>query len=335
MIKLRLLPGIFTCLTALLSAQTVYTVKMATVAPEGSLWMREFHKFDKDLSATTGGQVKFRVYPNAVQGGEKDILRKMQLGQLDIGTFTGVGLGELVHEVRILDLPFLFKNSAEVDYVYGKLFEEFQQKFIEKGFYLAGWAEVGLIYLLTRNPVSSPADFKDVKMWLWKGDPLARATFEELKISAIPLDITDVHTALQTGLIDGVYISPYGALALQWYTKTKYMLNYPLTNSVGAVLITQRKLNSLPADLREIFITKTKIYMRQIVLASRAENIESIKVLQDNGIVLTNPRDQQAVREFDLAGQRTRTKLTGSLYSAELLNRILQYLDEYRKQNAK
>jgi len=321
-------------LTTNLPAQKIHTIKVATVAPEGSSWMRQFREFEKNIDILTNHQLKFRIYANGVQGGEKDVLRKMQLGQIDVGTFTGVGLGEIVPEVRIFDLPFLFRNSAEVDYVCNALLDEFQAKFMEKGFYLAGWAEVGFVYLFTNSPVPRLSVFKSVKMWLWKGDPLAKATFDEMHIAAIPLDITDVHTSLQTGLIDGVYISPYAGLALQWHTKTKYMLNYPLTNSIGAILITSRKLNSMPADLQKILIEKTKENTRQIVLAGRRDNLESIQVLQENGMLLTNLRSD-AEQEFIAAGVRTQNKLAGELYSRELLDRVLALLKEYRTKNAK
>jgi len=321
-------------LTTNLPAQKIHTIKVATVAPEGSSWMRQFREFEKNIDILTNHQLKFRIYANGVQGGEKDVLRKMQLGQIDVGTFTGVGLGEIVPEVRIFDLPFLFRNSAEVDYVCNALLDEFQAKFMEKGFYLAGWAEVGFVYLFTNSPVPRLSVFKSVKMWRWKGDPLAKATFDEMHIAAIPLDITDVHTSLQTGLIDGVYISPYAGLALQWHTKTKYMLNYPLTNSIGAILITSRKLNSMPADLQKILIEKTKENTRQIVLAGRRDNLESIQVLQENGMLLTNLRSD-AEQEFIAAGVRTQNKLASELYSRELLDRVLALLKEYRTKNAK
>jgi len=313
-----------------LFGQKSYIIKMATVAPEGSSWIKEMRNFQKEINELTNGQISFKVYCNAVQGGEKDVLRKMKLGQLDSGTFTGVGLGNIVPEVRILDLPFLFRNSAEVDYVYTNLFDEFQQRFIEKGFFLVGWAEVGFIYLYTNTPVSCISDLKDVKMWLWKGDPLAKAAFDAMNISSIPLDITDVHTSLQTGLIDGVYISPYGVLALQWFTKTSHIFDYPLTNSVGAILMTTRKLNSIPEDIRRILIEKTKENMRDIVIASRKENLESLKVLQEAGLELVPVKDQAALDEINDTGKIVREKLVGRLYSQELLDKVLALLEEYR-----
>ncbi|MDO9547851.1 MAG: TRAP transporter substrate-binding protein DctP [Candidatus Marinimicrobia bacterium] len=325
----KLIPLIL--LSVLAFGQKTYTIKMATVAPEGSSWITEMRAFEKDIAELTDGQISFRIYANAVQGSEKDVLRKMKLGQIDAATFTGVGLGDIVPEVRILDLPFMFRSSEEVDYVYGNLFSEFQKKFEERGFYLVGWAEVGFIYLFTKKPVTNINDFKNIKMWLWKGDPLAKTTFEVMNIPAIPLEITDVHMSLQTGMINGVYISPYGVLALQWFVRTNYILEYPLTNSVGAVLMTTKKLNTMPEDLRQILIDETKKSMRRIVVSSRKDNLESLTVLQETGLELVAPKDQAAVDEFNAAGVEVREKLVGELYSQELLDKVIRLLNEYRE----
>jgi len=326
---IRLL-SVIIILSTLLFPQQKYTLKMATVAPEGSSWMAEMRDFEKEIKELTNGRIQFQVYPNAVQGSEVDVLRKMRLGQLHSGTFTGVGLGTIVPDVRVLEIPFLFRNSDEIDYVYGTLFEHFQKRFLEEGFYLAGWAEVGLVYLYTHEKVESLQDFNKVKMWLWKGDPLARTAFEVCKISSIPLEVTDVHTSLQTGLINGVYVSPYALLALQWFTKVKYMLGYPLTNSIGAVLITKKQMDKMPEDLQKILMQKTKEYMRKIVLKSRTENLESIEVLKEAGIQVTPVRAATAIAEIDAAGKVIREKLVGELYSRELLDEMLRLLEEYR-----
>jgi len=328
-LSLILIAIIFSCISSFAGDKT-YVIKFATVAPEGSSWMKEMRKFEKELEKISNGRLKFVIYPNGIMGSEKDMLRKMRLGQIHSATFTGVGLGEIVPEIRILEAPFFFKSKDEIDYIYNIIFKELSPKFEKKGFYLSGWAEVGFIYLFTNYPIRKIDDFKKVKMWLWKGDPLAKAAFDVLRIPAIPLEVTDVYTSLQTGLIDGVYISPYGAIALQWFTKTKYMLDYPLTNSIGAVLITKKKLNSLPEDLREILITKTREYLEEIVRRSRQENIESIKILQENGIQLVHIEDEATLKELEEKGKEIRQKLVGKLYSQELLERVEKLLEEYR-----
>lgn len=306
-----------------------HTIKMATIAPEGSSWMNIMHQFDEEIGDLTKGQIKFKIYPNGVQGDELNMIRKMKLGQIHSASFTGVGLGEIVPEVRILDVPFLFKNKQEVEYIYNVLFEELQQKFIKKGFFIVGFAEVGFIYLFTENKINTLQDLQNTKMWLWKTDPLARTAFDILNIPAIPLDITDVYTSLQTGLVNGFYISPYGALALQWFTHTQNMLSTPLTHSIGAVLITTKKLNSIPKESRQIFIEKTREYLHKIIIKGRNENRESIIALREAGVQIS-PANQLLQDKFDKAGIQTREKMVGKLYSKKFLDKVINLLEEYR-----
>jgi len=309
-----------------------YTIKMATIAPDGSTWMNELYNFRENLKEQSNGQINFKIYAGGIMGGEKDMLRKMKLGQIDAAGFTGVGLGEVVPEVRVLELPFLFKNSEEVDYVFEALFDDFYNKFLDKGYYFVAWAEVGFVYLFTKSKVQSQKDLQNVKMWLWKDDPLANTIFKIMNIPAVPLDVTDVYTSLQTKLIDGFYISPYGAIAMQWFTKTNYILNYPLTHSLGGVLMTKRKMESLPEDLQKMLIENTKTTIREIVIKGRKDNIESMKVLQENGQTLVTISDETK-SQFNKYGKQCSKTLTNKLYSQEILNKVNNLLQEYRELN--
>src|SRR5579863_4155730 len=202
-------------------AETV--IKFATLAPDGSTWMKVMSDYDKALQEKTGGQVRFKFYWGGVQGDEKDVVRKIRLGQLQSAGVTGVGLGEIAPPLRILDAPFLFHSTDEVDFVLKTFDKPLREALESNGFYLLGWTEVGFVRLFTRAPVHAPADLKPVKMWVWEGDPIAETAFEEAGIHPIPLSITDVMTSMETGLIDGVYSSPMAAIALQWYAKTKFV----------------------------------------------------------------------------------------------------------------
>jgi TRAP-type C4-dicarboxylate transport system substrate-binding protein len=194
-------------------------IRFATVAPEGSTWMKVMREYANAVEDATNNEIEFKIYPGQVAGDEKDVLRKIRIGQLDSGGFTGVGLGEILPEVRIMDSPFLFRSYEEVDFVAEHFYNYFSKKFEEKGFILLGWAEVGFVYVFTNKPINALEDMNGVKMWMWEGDPIAEATFRAFNISPIPLSITDVLTSLQTNLINGVYISPYACTVVQWHTK--------------------------------------------------------------------------------------------------------------------
>ncbi len=331
----------FFLLTSLLLLATVfgqtgaraqqYIIKFATLAPEGSTWMNVMKEYDQAVRKESGGRLGFRIYPGGVQGDEKDVLRKIKLGQLHSAGITGNGLTTIAPKVRILDSPFLFNSTSEVDEIYREFDGEFSKAFEENGFINLGWAEVGFVYIFTNTPVKVPSDLKTVKMWMWEGDPIADAAFKALNIHPIPLTITDVQTSLQTRLVDGVYTSPLAAIAMQWYTRVKYMLNVPLADAAGAVVISKQKYDELPADLREILTRNGRLYMHKLTELSREDNRKALETLKSKGIVFVQPDNQQELAAYQEIGKKARRELVGVLFSEDLLNRVEQAVARIRQ----
>ncbi len=330
-----IIPFILCILLHPLSLAQQYTIKFATLAPEGSTWMNVMKEYDKTIRAESGGRLGFKIYPGGVQGDEKDVLRKIKLGQLHSAGITGNGLTSISPRLRIMDSPFLFKSYNEVDHISKTFEEEFTKGFDEGGFVNLGWAEVGFVYVFTNTPVQKPEDMKQVKMWMWEGDPIAEASFKSFGVNPIPLTITDVLTSLQTKLIDGVYTSPLAAIALQWFTRVKYMLNSPLADAAGAVVISQKKFNELPPDLQEILTKNGKVFMKKLTDLSRKENAKSIETLKNNGITIIDPPSAQVTESYDEIGKKARRLLVGKLFSEELLNKVEKEVADFRKAQPK
>jgi TRAP-type C4-dicarboxylate transport system substrate-binding protein len=308
-----------------------YLIKFATLAPEGSTWMNVMKEYDAAVRKESGGRLGFRIYPSGVQGDEKDVLRKVKLGQLQAAGITGNGLTSIAPSARILDTPFLFRNQKEIDFVYEKFGPEIDATMEESGFVNLGWAEVGYVYIFTNSPVRKKEDLARTRMWMWEGDPVAEASFRALGISPIPLSITDVLTSLQTNLIDGVYTSPLAAIALQWFTRVKYMFDLPLANAAGAVVISRKKYMELPEDLRTTLLTNGRKYMRELTERSRADNAGALETLKKNGIVFTEPASENDARAYDEIGRAARRMLVGKLFSQDLLDRLESALADYRR----
>src|SRR5262245_22241044 len=85
------------------SARADSVIRIATLAPEGSSWMRLFHEWQKHVEDRTSGRVKIKFYAGGVQGDEKDVLRKIRLGQLQGAAVTAIGLASIDPEVRALE----------------------------------------------------------------------------------------------------------------------------------------------------------------------------------------------------------------------------------------
>jgi len=312
-----------------------YLIKVATIAPDGSTWINVLREYDAQIRKESNGRIGFKIYAGGVAGDEIDVLKKIRIGQYHAGGFTGVGIGEIAPNVRVLDSPFLFKNYDEVDHIYQKFSDELEKEIEKGGFVLLGWAEVGFVYTFTKTPVYGIEDLKKIKMWARQGDPIAEVAYKVIGITPVPLSVTEVLTSLQTGLIDGVYGSPLAILATQWFTKVKYMHNVPITDASGALLISKKYFDSLPKDLQEILLRNGKKYMRKLVELTREENQKAIETLKKNGIIITNPPSKKLLEEYDEIGKKARRMLVGRLFSEEWLNKIEKALEEYRKANPK
>ena len=304
-------------------------IKFATQAPEGSAWIKVMNAYNEEIQKLTGGKVKFKIYPGGIQGDEIGVLRKMRFNSLQAAGFTGVGAGEILPEFRIIETPMLLRNYDEVDFITAMLYDQFARKFEDKGYILLGLTEVGFVYVYGNKPIRSMEDMKGVKMWMWEGDPLVEASFKALGINAIPLSITDVLTSLQTNLIDAVYTSPLACVSLQWYTRVKYMMDVPLTNSFGAILMTKKKFDKIEPEYQKLLVQKGREYMGELVKLSRKANEESIELMKKNGIQMVKIPPEN-LKPFLEATERARKKLVGKLYSQELLNRVETALAEFR-----
>ena len=306
-----------------------YTIKFATLAPEGSTWMNVMKEYDAAIRKESGGRMGFKIYSAGVQGDEKSVLRKIRVGQLHSGGFTGLGMGEIAPKVRILDAPFLVRNDDEADMLYKNYGKEFEQAFEEGGYVLLGWAEVGFVHVFTSTPIRKNEDLKGLKMWTWEGDPIAETAFRTLGMNPIPLSFIDVNTSLQTGLINAFYTTPYAAIALQWYTRVKYMVDVPLADAAGSVLISKKYYDQLPSDLQEILLRNGRLYITKLTQLTRKDNSDSITELKKRGITIL-PANEKELQDYIEVGSRSRRALVGKLFTEDFLNRVEKSVADYR-----
>lgn len=304
--------------------------KMGTLAPKGSSWAKILEKGSKEIETKTAGRVKLKYYMGGQLGDEKDMVRQMKLGSVDGGAVTAVGLSLIKGDVRVLEMPLLFKNDKELDHVRGQLAPEFEKQFLDAGYVLLAWGDIGWTNLMTGIEVKSKADLKNVKMWAWTDDIIVRTLFKRIGVNGVPLGVPDVLPALQTGTINGCYGSPLVAIALQWYTKVKFASSTPLNYSIGALIMSKAGWAKIsPEDqaaMRVIFTALGQDLQKTI----RKDNERAKKAMEKAGVKFVPiPADLMADITKEAAG--TVTELTGKLFQKELLDKVQKSLAQVRK----
>lgn len=301
-------------------------IKVALITPEGSTWTRTLTAWTEDVAAATGGQVTFKVYAGGVSGDELDVLRKMQAGRIQAAGFSGVGLGSILPAMRILEAPLLFDGEAALDRVKEALFDGFAADLAKQGYVLLGFAEAGFVYFFARDNIASAAGLARVKMWSWKGDPVAQDFLEAHGIRAVPLHIGDVNTGLETGMIDAFYAPPLGAVAFQWHQRVRFMLDQPMVNSTGALLLKKTTYDALSPAHQAIVRATAKKRCQELIESSRRENRQALEVLKASGIELVKP-EPELIQQLRQSAVKTHAKHQQSLFSPELFEKVKRLLD--------
>ena len=321
----------FVCPGVYAAEKAKITIKLATLAPKGSSIMNIFEELSAQIREKTGNEVAFKIYWGGVQGDEKDVLRKIRLGQLHGGGFMGTGLGQIVPAVRVTEIPYVFRNYEEVKYVRSRIEERMNRLFEENGFIVLGWMDLGFIYTFSKVPLTSIEVARAQKWWTLEGDPIGREVFKALGISPISLSLPDVATSLSTNLIDCATSTPYGAVAFQWYTRFNYMGAFPSSNILGATVITKKIWDRITPESRKIIKKISRNAHERIANATRSEDAKCLEILKREGIRIVMDVDNSDDYRFIFeAAERARQNLVGELYSQELLDRTVSLLNEYR-----
>jgi TRAP-type C4-dicarboxylate transport system substrate-binding protein len=289
-----------------------YVLKFATLAPEGTTWTNIIGDWGRELETRSQGRLKIRLYPGGVAGDEPDVLRKIRFGQLHGGAFTGHAIGEVFSPARVLEVPFLFKDTAQHDFVRARLLPEIAEGVHRNGFFLAGWMEVGWIYVISAQPVRTVDELRQRRVWLWQNDPLGLAFFEASRVPPVPLSVMDVYTSLSTGLIDTVYCPPLACIAMQWFSKTKYLSEQPMANAIGMLLVAREFSDRLPPDLRQLLTETGRAAGERLLRETRRDNEKSLEVLRRQGLAVTPGfRDAEAEVRAIAAGAEERLTASG------------------------
>ena len=315
-----------------LPAEAATALKIATLAPEGSAWTRALREMDSDLRAATSGDLRLRIYPGGVQGDEEVMLRKIRIGQLQGAAFGGIGVSRVCRDMLALQMPFLFDGYEEIDYVLTQMEDEFRGLFLEQGYFLLGWADIGFVHLLSKDPVRGTADLRGPKIWRLRGEPITEVLFEKVGVTSVPLAIPDVLLGLQTNLVDVVYASPAAAIVLQWFTRARYYTDLPINYTLGAFVLHRKYFDALSGEHQELLAGIAATRIRQHNLRGRGDNEEALRIMRAEGLQPVTPSEAE-VASFRSLVEESKAELVGRAFSASVFQQILRHLADFRRQD--
>jgi len=305
-------------------------IKVASVAPDGSSWMREMRAGAEEIREHTDGRVVFKFYPGGIMGNDSQVLRKIRVGQLQGGAFASGGLADRYEAIDLYGIPLLFWSLDEVDYVRDRMDSKLQDGLERAGFVTFGFMGGGFAHMMANEPISSVDDMRRRKVWVPEGDPVLFMAMEELGLAPVVLPPTDVLTGLQTGLLDVVAASPVVALVLQWHTKVRYVTDLPVLYSMGIFGLDARVFGQLSDDDQQTVRTVMEDVFRRLDEQARADNAQAREVMEELGIEFV-PVNSAEVMDWraTISGIYPRLRDRDEI-DGEFFDELLDTLREYR-----
>lgn len=312
-------------------AAETYVLKFATLAPQGSTWMKAFDAWSRELATKSQGRLSVKFYPGGISGDEPDMLKKIRFGQLQGAALSGHGVGEIFPPARILETPFLFRDHAEIDAVRARIQPLIDAGFRNNQYELIAWMEVGNVHFFSSKPLLSLDDLRRRRIWQWQGDRFIDAFFTANGWSPVALPITEVYTGLSTGLVDTVVSTPLASIALQWAGKTPYMSSQPMAMGIGAVVVSNRFYLGLPADLQALLKSTGAALSQKLITDTRRDDLKALVVLTKTTQPLAGLQKIDLAEQTALARKAVNALEAKAYLSADLDRQVDAALAAYRR----
>lgn len=308
-------------------------IKVATLAPRGSIYHRVLQEIGESWRRAEGPRAQFIVYPDGAQGGERDTVSRMRIGQLQAALISVVGLSEIDPSVSALQkMPMVFRSWEEVDYVGRVLHPRVEQQFAAQGYRVLFWTEAGWVRFFTTEPASRPEDLKTRRIFAWAGDNEHAEMVRALGYYPVVLETDDIIPGLQTGLIDTVAVTAMWALATQIDQLAPYMVDLKWAPIVGALVIKEETWGAMsPAGRDAIALASSQAAGTLREYQQRAEK-EAVEAMVKRGLHV-----QQLTPEDRAAWQRLADAalpmIRGRTVPARDFDEVMRLLAEYRHES--
>jgi TRAP-type C4-dicarboxylate transport system substrate-binding protein len=262
------------------------TIKLGTLAPQGSTWHDLLKELAQRWDRMSGGQVRLRIYAGGAQGSEGDMIRKMGINQLQAAAITNIGMHDVIPEPQVMSVPFLFDDAAQMECAFAKIRPRLDAALDRRGFVALQWSKVGAVHLFCDRPRRTPAEASDAKVWAWEGDPKSVDAYRASGLHPVVLSATDIMPSLQTGMIDCVPNVPLYVLTARLFDRANHMLDVPWSFMVGATLVRKETWEKIPADLRPKLLAAAAELGAKVDDEVRKLNADAIAAMQKQGLTV-------------------------------------------------
>jgi TRAP-type C4-dicarboxylate transport system substrate-binding protein len=319
---------LFFALAPLAQAERV-KIKLATMAPKGSAFYQALKNMGDQWRTASDNNVRLKIYPGGVAGGDRDVIRKMKLGTVSAGMITSSGLAAVHKAVHVFQMPATYQSPAELDYLVEKMGKTVADIYEAQGLIILSWGEAGWIRFLSQTPMVHPIDRAEQKMYIVAGNPMQVTLWQAAGFNVVPLPVSEISTGLQTGLITAVPVTAQSALMFQWYKHAPHIMSYAWAPLMGAIVVDKRVWERIEPPLRSKLKRIAETCGKALLAQVRPGEMKALTAMQSRGLQL-NETPPDAVTAWQNLATVARSSLRGGYVPTELFDQAQVHLEEFR-----
>lgn len=276
------------------SAGEPITIQFAHVVSADTTQHAAYELFAERVAEQSDGRITVEIFPDGQLGGEREMVESVQAGNLQM-TSPSVGvLANFDASLQVFDFPFMFKD-AETAYevLDGPVGEELLTGLDDSGIHALGYGENGFRHLATADQVvTSPDQMSGMKLRTMEV-PMHIAYWQSIGANPTPMPFTEVFTALQQGVVEGVE-NPFQLI----YT-AKFHEPAPNLTTTGHIydpeipLINKEFFDSLSAEDQEIIQSSMDEAIEELRSLNADLDAEIREQLTSEGATITDLSDDE------------------------------------------
>jgi TRAP-type C4-dicarboxylate transport system substrate-binding protein len=305
------------------------TLRFASVAPEGTAWARELRAAGREVAASTHDNVQIKWYFGGIAGDEVQSHERVQRDQLDGIISGGMLCQRLAPSMRAASMAAEFHDRDEAQYVMARLKPTIDAELNKAGYVNIGTAGIGFSIFFSRTPIHTMADLKHLKPWLWSLDEVLKAQLAAMGINIVPLPVEGSAHAYDVGKVDSFVGLPSAALAFQWSTQARYVMDLHVGYLSGCMLVSRRAWDALSHDDQQAMATaaaKLQVRVQDTTRQMDESLLNGLFARQGLQVLPVSPELQS---EF-AASARDAQKMVEKLAPPGTVERVSAWIGEYR-----
>ena len=311
-------------LTSTVMARKV-VVKMATLAPQGTDVHAMLLELSQEWKNITKGKVRLKIYPGGVVGDERDMVRKIRIGQIHAAAMTSEGLSEITPEFAGFFIPLAFQNYEDIEKVKESLFPELKLKMNKSGFELLSLNDFGWVHWFSKEVIKTPNDLKKQEFFTWAGDFRWEQIWKNAGYTPVPLASTDILTGLQTGLINAIPTMPIYALTQQSFAIANNMLDLKWGVVMAGIIFDSKIWNRIPVKYHKKMKSVLDDILDKNQELNRESERESIKIMVQNGLIV-NSLTAKEIDAWEKEVREFQPMLKGDVIPEKIYNKVLNLI---------